>query len=279
MEVQKATGSLCCFPINIAAATTITTSTATSNTTPAPLESNDDRNHTFQLLDKIGKDIVHVKKAYADLNDYGTDISKQIEEASKTFKSLDDLVKRNRDRPTRGPIEAYVQEDLIELKKKVMKLKQKIPSKPKPRSTSESDPHGNHHPNDSTHSDPTNRMRHIASKILDKLPNLCKEMLARSSEFQDFKALYAGLGDKQKVGLLCFFHFPGKSDPKEVHVLLVDWRGFCGSKGKPTGNFSSSYRVCLLAGEKLKEEGMDNNVHMFNVDQKILDFEKPELFQ
>lgn len=95
MEVQKATGSLCCFPINIAAAATITTSTTTSNTSPAPLESNDDRNHTFQLFDKIGKDIVHVKKAYADLNGYGTDISKQIEEASKSFKSLDDLVKHS----------------------------------------------------------------------------------------------------------------------------------------------------------------------------------------
>ncbi|XP_058202787.1 disease resistance RPP13-like protein 4 [Rhododendron vialii] len=139
-------------------------------------------------------------------------------------------------------------------------------------------------------------------------------MLARSSEFQDFKALYAGLGDKQKVCLLCFSAFPEKEIIKKTFMFYW-WtgegfvapvkgtektaeelandvfselmaKGFIepisekrtSDWGKHTGNFSSSYRVCLLAGEKLKGEGMDNVHMLFNVDHKILDFEKPELF-
>lgn len=189
-------------------------------------------------------------------------------------------------------------------------------------------------------------MRHIASKILDKLPNLCKnEMLARSSDFQDFKALYAGLGDKQKVCLLCFSAFPEieivkkkfmfywwtgegfvapvKGTETTVEELANDVfselmaKGFIepisekrtldclvnkcqmnpfvhaamialtrrakffdfDAEGKPTGNFSSSYRVCLLAGEKLKGEGMDN-VHMFStLIRKFLILKSPSCFQ
>ncbi|KAH7858783.1 hypothetical protein Vadar_027955 [Vaccinium darrowii] len=326
--------------IGAAAATTPTTPITT--TAPAPPGSNDNgHHHTLQLLDKIGKDIVHVKKAYADLTDYGTGVSKQIEEVSKTFGSLDDLVKQGSDRPEEGPIETYLQEDLIELKKKVMKLKQQIPFKPKARSTSEANPH---HPHDSSHGDSIG-MRHIASKILDKLPNLCKnEMLVRSSEFKDFKALYNGLDDKQKVCLLCFSAFPEKEIIKK-RFMFYWWTGegfvapvkdgeqttedmanevfsepmakgfiepffeMCtldclvnkcrvnpfvraalialarraklfdfDAVGKPIGNFSSSCRACLLAGEKLKGEGIENVHMLFNIDQAILDFEKPELF-
>lgn len=50
-------------------------------------------------------------------------------------------------------------------------------------------------------------------------------------------------------------------------------------KGNPTGNFSSSLWACLLKAEKLKDSEELEKVHiLFNVDETILEFEKPEMF-
>ncbi|KAH7856568.1 hypothetical protein Vadar_002965 [Vaccinium darrowii] len=288
----------------------------------------------LQFFTNIQKDIKQVEKASTDLHDYETQIVKQVKEASEKVTI-----------GAKGPItrneKKDVHDDLVVLKKNVMKLMQKIPPMPK-------DAHGKLRIND-----PAHRRKRKEQEIQDKLPHLSKgETLALSPEFKDFKALYDGLSSNQKLCLLCFSAFPEKEIIKkrfmfywwtaegflapvknsettgeelaktaeelasEVFSELVA-KGFIEPisekrtldclineyemhpfvraavielarrakffdfdvEGKLTGNVSSC-RECLLGGEKLKgsKESVQNIHMLFNVDQDILDFEKPDLF-
>ncbi|KAH7853869.1 hypothetical protein Vadar_007487 [Vaccinium darrowii] len=357
-EVEMANSSLCCIPINTA--------------TPATLGAPESNNLALQLVNGIRENMDEVQTAYAKLEDYRTRVSKQneeaskmrekkieeplenkIEEASKTVKTLANSLSPSDGRPAEGPIETDVQQDIIELKKNVKNIRLQILSELKDLiPTSKSHHHGKYHTDDSTH-------KSRKSKKLDKkVPNLYKnEMLARRSEFKDFKELYDGLGSKQKLCLLCFSVFPEKEiikkrfmfywwtaegfvapvkdseqtaevlanevfselmakrfiEPFSKKRTLAGWVNKChmhpfvraalitvarrakffdfDAEGnlypkkdleeKPIRDFSS-WLVCLLAGEETLIEsvaGRMENVHMlFNVDETVLNFEKPELF-
>ncbi|KAF7149192.1 hypothetical protein RHSIM_Rhsim03G0014000 [Rhododendron simsii] len=216
-------------PVNTAAASTA-----------SPPESNYiSYHHDLQLLiNEIQEDM---RKVDVDLNDYATrftnhteeasqniikfeeaskTLKKEIEEASKTLNSLADALFPSEDGPAEGPTETDVQQDLIELKANVVKLRLQILSEPNPKPpyTSKSNPNGNHRTNDSTH-------RKQKINFRDEITNLFKNAaLAGSSEFKDFKELYDGLGDIQKLCLLCFSVFPEKAIIKK-RFMFYWWTG------------------------------------------------------
>ncbi|KAL6992673.1 hypothetical protein U1Q18_010786 [Sarracenia purpurea var. burkii] len=184
---------------------------------------NDIREHARQVLDLITKDLNHVKTASEELKKYGVFVGNQITEASTKLKSLNDSVNCSGESP---PEDTFDTEDLpqevLELKKKVMKLKLQIPSKYRSHVFApESDPHKNQRAENSTHG----RQDKKNTKKQGRVPNLCKNQLFGGSlEMKDFEALYDSLRDEQKLCLLSFSVFPEKEIIKK-RFLLYWWIG------------------------------------------------------
>ncbi|XP_057488426.1 uncharacterized protein LOC130774418 [Actinidia eriantha] len=195
--------------------------------------------HALDILNLIATELEHVRKASKDLVDYGKGVTDQIEEASAALGNLNKLVKgesENQSQSRPEDLDDADLQELLDLKKKVLKLKLQIPSKYKPETpqtvtVSDSDQNRNHQQrsDESVHGN-----RGKASKKQGKVPNLSKGLkFEESLAFRDFHELYDTLGDAQKLCLLSFSVFPEHEVIKK-RFMLYWWigEGFVGTPEK-----------------------------------------------
>ncbi|GFZ06270.1 hypothetical protein Acr_18g0004400 [Actinidia rufa] len=162
--------------------------------------------HALDILNLIATELEHVRKASKDLVDYGKGVTDQIEDASAALGNLNKLVKgesENQSQSRPEDLDDADLQDLLDLKKKVLKLKLQIPSKYKPETpqtvtVSDSDQNRNQQQrsDESVHG-----KRGKASKKQGKVPNLSKGLkFEESLAFRDFHELYDTLGFRGYAG-------------------------------------------------------------------------------